>query len=68
MFLLNRVQSYNNFCIYANKSAFFCKNAALTDLFIGARVHEKYIYTMYIYRKGRQKMADLGLKSGLIAA
>ena len=50
------------------KVHFFCKNAALTDLFSGVRGHEKYIYTMYIYRKGRQKMADLGLKSGLIGA
>ena len=50
------------------KMHFFCKTAALTDLFIGVRGHEKYIYTMYIYRKGGQKVGDLGRKRGVIAA
>ena len=50
------------------KVHFFCKTAALTDLFIGVRGHEKYIYTMYIYRKGGLKMADWGFERGMTEA
>ena len=44
------------------KVHFFCKNAALTDLFSGVRGHEKYIYTMYIYRKVGKKWLIWGEK------